>query len=77
MIVVYFACGHTATIGDAAASPTCPTCGESHVARAIPNRMPRFRGACRGPYAETCAVDPAVVNVAPMGPLTLKPERSS
>jgi predicted RNA-binding Zn-ribbon protein involved in translation (DUF1610 family) len=72
VITVYFACGHQNAVDDRAMSPVCPTCGNTQVARAIPNRTPRFVGACRGPYAETCAVDPAVVNVAPAGPLRVK-----
>lgn len=53
--------------------PVCPQCGERTVARTFA-RAPRFRGACSGPYAETVAVEPGVVNVATAGPLRLKQE---
>lgn len=72
-IEVVFACGHRAQIGiNSASTPVCG-CGEARIAR-TKVRPPTFRGACAGPYAETCAVDPALVNVAPAGALPLKPQ---
>lgn len=71
-ITVRFVCGHAATVGlSQVVDPVCPSCGETRVARTSAP-PPRFRGMCSGPYAETAAVDPAVVNLAPKGALTLK-----
>lgn len=55
----------------AAVVPTCP-CGETRLTYVKPRRMPRFVGACTGPYAESRGVEPATVDVAPGGPLRLK-----
>ena len=72
---VRFRCGHDGHVSETAdAAPIC-VCGERQVTRVFA-RPPRFRGACSGPYAETKALDPAVVNVAPGGSLPLKPEIS-
>lgn len=71
MISVTFVCGHTGSVSETAqAAPTCG-CGEQQVRR-VAARAPRFIGACSGPYCETRMLEPAVVNVAPAGPLTLK-----
>ena len=71
-ITVRFTCGHAASLGlTQTVDPVCPTCGESRVARTSAP-PPRFRGACSGPYAQSVVLDPAVVNVAPKGPLQLK-----
>lgn len=70
-IRVRFACGHLGAASETATSaPVCP-CGETRIAR-VQVRPPRFVGACSGPYAETKALDPAVVNVAPAGALPVK-----
>ena len=76
MITVGFACGHSAQVKETAASaPVCP-CGETQVTR-TQARAPRFVGTCTGPYAETKALEPGVVNVAAGGPLTLTQEKPS
>ena len=71
MIAVRFACGHEIKIGENGNStPVCP-CGEKRVS-SVQARPPSFSGACRGPYAVTKSVTPAVVNLASAGPLKLK-----
>lgn len=71
-MTIQFACGHSAQIGDnPSAVPVC-ACGERRIQH-VKVRPPRFVGACSGPYAEYRNLSPAVVNVAPGGPLTLKP----
>ena len=73
MIKVRYACGHEGMVsisGDAV--PRCH-CGEQQIVQTSAP-APRFRGACSGPYAETKAVEPAIVNVATAGPLRLKPQ---
>ena len=71
MIKVTFACGHTLNIGEnPQAAPVC-VCGESRITR-TKSRPPIFRGVATGPYTETKAMDPGVVNVASAGPLRLK-----
>lgn len=72
-IVVTFACGHVMPV--AARSEWLPqcACGNRQVAR-VKARAPRFMGTCTGPYAETKALAAGTVNVAPAGPLTLKPQ---
>ena len=68
---VRFACGHEAPVSLTASSvPTCG-CGETRIARTFA-RAPRFTGACSGPYCETKAVDPVVVDLTSAGPLKLK-----
>lgn len=72
LITLRFACGHTTTVtATATSAPLCVVCGESRV-QSVQTPPPRFTGACRGPYAETTAVEPGIVNVAPAGPLRLK-----
>ena len=72
-ITVRFACGHTGNVGlNQTASPVCH-CGETRVTQTVA-RAPRFSGACSGPYAEMKTVEPAIVDVATAGPLTLKPQ---
>lgn len=72
---VSFGCGHGVDLPDnTVTAPTCPQCGAQTIAR-VQVRAPRFVGACRGPYAETKALEPAVVNVAPGGSLTLKAQK--
>jgi hypothetical protein len=74
MIRVRFVCGHGAQTGESAmTAPTCPTCGETRVARTFA-RPPRFTGACSGPYATPSYVEPATVDLTSKGPLTLKEE---
>lgn len=74
MIRVVFACRHEGQVNErAVTAPSCPTCGETVVVRTIA-RAPHFVGTCTGPYAETKALDPGVVNVATAGPLTIKQE---
>ena len=74
MIAIRFSCGHEGQMGDAVFSaPVCTVCGSRQIAVVHPSRPPRFVGACSGPYAEFKALDAAVVNVAPGGPLRLKP----
>lgn len=73
MITVTFACGHSQGVLETAASaPRCAVCQESQVRQTVA-RPPKFRGVATGPYAEYQAnAAPAVVNVAPAGPLPLK-----
>ena len=59
----------------ATTTPVC-ACGETQVVR-VKARAPRFRGACSGPYCETVALEPGVVDLAPKGPLPLKPQVES
>jgi hypothetical protein len=71
-ITVTFACGHRQEVAATAdAAPICLTCGDHRVTR-TKARAPRFVGACQGPYCETKVFEPAIVNVAPAGPLKLK-----
>ena len=75
MIRVRFACGHEGQVSETVdAPPVCTQCGERTVMRTHA-RAPRFRGACSGPYAETMAIEPGVVNVAPGGPLKIAQEK--
>lgn len=72
-IGITFACGHQGQASATAdAAPVCH-CGERQIRRVVA-RAPRFVGTCTGPYCETKAVDPAVVDLAPAGPLKLKPQ---
>jgi hypothetical protein len=74
-IDIRFLCGHGGRVGvNQVASPVCPTCGETRIAR-VSAPPPKFRGACSGPYAATAHLDPAIVNVAPKGPLQLKEQK--
>ena len=76
MIRVRFACGHGGTVSEkATTTPVCP-CGETRITRVVA-RAPRFRGACSGPYCETVALEPGVVDLAPKGPLPLKLQEES
>lgn len=56
-MTLIFRCGHRldvlASVGPA---PVCP-CGERVVSRVL-GATPRFRGACRGPHAESAPLDP-------------------
>ena len=71
---IAFTCGHTVELPDTTtATPTCP-CGVRTIAR-VHVRAPRFVGACSGPYAETKALEPAIVNVASGGPLRLTEQK--
>ena len=70
-IRVTFACGHSASVGLTVDSAPVCGCGETRITRTHA-RAPRFVGACSGPYAETTALEPAIVNVAPGGVLRLK-----
>jgi hypothetical protein len=70
MIDIRFRCGHVGTVSESMdANPRCFICGEPHVVAVQTKRPPRFVGACSGPYAESKALDAAIVNVAPGGPL--------
>jgi len=70
-ITVTFRCGHAqVTSPIALAALVCVQCGERIVSR-VSGATPRFVGACRGPFAETKAVEPAVVSLAST-PLVLK-----
>ena len=70
-IEITFACGHRGTVSvNADAHPVCP-CGETRVTH-TKARAPVFRGVATGPYCETKAMDPGIVNVAPGGSLPLK-----
>ena len=61
-MVVRFRCGHEQAVPiNLQAAPICLTCGERVVSRVMGAR-PRFVGACVGPFAETKAVEPAVVS---------------
>ena len=72
MIGIRFKCGHSGVLSESfMTSPVC-RCGETQIVYVQPSRAPRFTGACTGPHAEFRAVDPAAVNVAPSGPLSLK-----
>lgn len=71
-ISIRFVCGHASSVGLTSPSdPICPACGEARIARTSAP-PPRFTGTCRGPYAETKILPPAIVSVAPKGPLSLK-----
>ena len=70
---IRFRCGHEGHVSETAETAPVCVCGETHVTRTFA-RPPRFRGACSGPYAETVALDAAVVNVASAGSLMLKPQ---
>jgi predicted RNA-binding Zn-ribbon protein involved in translation (DUF1610 family) len=73
-ITVRFTCGHGTTVGEqVTTAPTCPTCGETRIARTLA-RPPRFTGACSGPYCESKAVEPAIVDLTQAGSLKLKEE---
>ena len=70
---IRFACGHQVMLGDNPnGTPIC-TCGETRI-QGVHARAPRFTGTCTGPYAEFKNLAPAVVNLAPAGPLVLKKE---
>jgi hypothetical protein len=72
MIAITFACGHQSQIAEnVSIVPICPTCQERQITH-TKARAPHFRGTCSGPYAETVAVPPGVVSVAPAGALPLK-----
>lgn len=72
MIALRFTCGHGTEISAThTGTPVCLTCGETQIA-GVKAPPPKFRGVARGPYAELAHLDPAVVNVAPGGPLRLK-----
>jgi hypothetical protein len=73
MIRVRFACGHEGTVSETAATAPICGCGETQVTRTVA-RAPRFVGACTGPYADTQAIAPGVVDVAPGGPLRITQE---
>lgn len=75
MIRVRFQCGHEGQIGDNVEQPPVCGCGERTIVRTFA-RAPHFRGTVSGPYCETVAVDPGVVNVATSGPLTIKSQES-
>ncbi len=70
-ITCQMACGHSVTLGDNPSSAPVCSCGE-HRVTGVKARPPSFSGACRGPYAVTKSVTPAVVNLASAGPLKLK-----
>ena len=70
-IQVRFACGHGGTVSETATTTPVCACGETQVVR-VKARAPRFRGACSGPYCETVALEPGVVDVASGGALKLK-----
>jgi len=73
-MTVTFRCGHRVDVLPSfSVTPVCG-CGERVVAR-VAGARPRFTGACAGPFAETRAVEPAVVNVAAGSPLKLKPPK--
>ena len=73
-IKVRFVCGHSGEVSETATlAPTCG-CGETRVARTFAS-PPRFTGSCSGPYAQMKAMEPGIVNVAPSGPLVLKPPK--
>jgi hypothetical protein len=75
MITVRFKCGHGGQVSETADSaPVCQICGETQVTRTVA-RAPHFRGTCSGPYAETVALDPGIVNVAPGGALKISVEK--
>ena len=71
-ISIRFKCGHDSQLSDTfMTSPVCH-CGETQITYVMSSRAPRFTGACSGPHATHTRVDPAVVDVAPAGPLRLK-----
>ena len=71
-MTITFRCGHQAVLPrDVAAAPVCH-CGERVVSR-VEGAAPRFAGTCSGPFAETQDLPPGIVDVAPAGPLRLKP----
>ena len=70
-MIVGFRCGHVMSLPrEAAAAPVCAICGERVVSR-VSGAEPKFVGACRGPYAETKAIE---ASAAPLvaTPLRLK-----
>ena len=57
-MTVTYKCGHVASLPrEVSDTPSCGICGERVVSR-VDGARPRFRGACSGPVAETCAVEP-------------------
>lgn len=73
VIRVRFACGHDGAVGESVDAPPKCACGERQIVRTF-TRAPHFRGSCSGPYAETVAVDPGIVNLTTAGPLSIKQE---
>lgn len=62
MIRVLFRCGHRHDINpDRAVS--CPTCGDTRVARTLHAEPPRFTGVATGPHATTVALPPMAVSL--------------
>jgi DNA-directed RNA polymerase subunit RPC12/RpoP len=73
MIDIRYKCGTAGQLNEQFnGTPVCPHCGTTEIVFVKPPRMPRFTGACTGPYATHSHADPAVVNVAPAGPLVIK-----
>ena len=72
MISIRYKCGHDGQLNEQFNGAPCCPCGETEIVFVRPSRMPRFTGACTGPYATHTSLEPAVVNVAPSGPLRLK-----
>ena len=73
-MTVTFRCGHSVILPrDVAIAPVCH-CGERVVSR-VDDAKPRFTGVCTGPFAETQDMPGAIVDVAPAGPLRLKPPK--
>ena len=68
---IVFACGHPMEIGDNPSGPPVCVCGEPRI-QSVQARAPKFRGACSGPCSEWANLEPAVVNLATGGSLTLK-----
>jgi len=70
-----FKCDHVAPMSEKRGD-VCPFCGRRGVtailADAPEERLPRFRGTCSGPHAQTEALEPIAVNLAPGGVLALK-----
>lgn len=71
MIKVKFACGHETSVAENADSAPVCGCGERNIARTV-SRAPRFVGACSGPYCETKAMEPGIVDLTTAGSLKLK-----
>ena len=59
------------TVSDVGDTPPVCRCGERRISD-VKAPAPRFRGVCQGPSATYTHAEPAIVNVAPAGPLRVK-----
>ena len=63
-MTVTFRCGHSVDLPrDVASAPMCG-CGE-RIVSSVSGAIPRFRGACTGPHAETVTMPAATERFSP------------